>query len=136
MKIKIAWMMLAVALAGAAGTAVWRKNAQASASATTSMTEARTVANVVAGKQLIEVTVKEGYQPRAVEAKAGMPAVLQMKTNGTYDCSTTFMIPSLGMRAQLPSTGETDIQIPAQKAGTDLVATCGMGMYSLEVKFD
>jgi plastocyanin domain-containing protein len=136
MKTKITWMILAAALVMAAGMVAWHNHAQLSAPAAASAAEAPAAASMADGKQLIEVAVKEGYDPRAVEAKAGVPVVLEMKTDGTYDCSATFMIPDLGVRAQLPSSGVTDIEIPAQKAGTNLVATCGMGMYSLEIKFD
>ena len=136
MKTKIVWMVLAAALVGAAGIVAWHNNTQSSAPAATSPAESLPGTGAATGKQLIEVAVKEGYNPRAVEARAGVPVVLKMKTDGTYDCSATFMIPDLGMRAQLPSSGVTDIEIPAQKAGTNLVGTCGMGMYSLEIKFD
>jgi len=136
MKIKITWMILAAALVMAAGMVAWHNNAQLSEPAATSAAEAPPAARMADGKQLIEVAVKEGYNPRAVEAKAGVPVVLEMKTDGTYDCSATFMIPDLGVRAQMPSSGVTEIEIPAQKAGTNLVGTCGMGMYSLEIKFD
>jgi len=88
-----------------------------------------------ADKQIIEVNVKEGYQPREVTAKAGVPVLLKMKTQGTFDCTTAFSIPRLGVRKQLPSTGETIIEIPAQKAGDSIQGVCGMGMYSLVIKF-
>ncbi len=135
MKTKIIWIVLAVALTGMAALTVWRNQAQnhtpvagrAAASATT---------DGATGKQVIEVMAKEGYHPPEILAKADMPTVLKMKTEGTYDCSSTVIIASLGVRTTLPPTGETDIEIPAQKAGTNLVATCGMGMYSLEIKFD
>ena len=136
MKIKTVWMILAAVLVMAAGIVAWHNHTQLSAPVATSPAGAQSAASVTDGKQLIEVAVKEGYNPRAVEAKAGVPVVLKMKTEGTYDCSATFMIPELGVRAQMPSSGVTDIDIPAQKAGTNLVGTCGMGMYSLEIKFD
>jgi hypothetical protein len=58
-----------------------------------------------------------------------------MKTQGTFDCSNVFTIPKLGIRAQLQPTGEASIDIPAQKAGDSVYGVCGMGMYSLVIKF-
>jgi plastocyanin domain-containing protein len=136
MKTKIIWMVCALALAGAAVVVSQRKSESPETPAAISSTVAQPAASLVEGKQLIDVAVKEGYHPKAVTAKAGVPTVLKMKTDGTYDCSTVFVIPELKMRTQLPSSGVTDVEIPAQKAGTDLMAVCGMGMYSLEIKFD
>jgi hypothetical protein len=58
-----------------------------------------------------------------------------MKTNGTFDCSSGVTIPSLGIRQTLPSTGETDVEIPAQKSGTSLEGVCVMGMYHFTINF-
>lgn len=93
------------------------------------------VAQTVGDKQVIEITVKEGYQPREVTAKAGVPLVLKMKTAGTFDCSTAFSIPKLGIHERFEATGEKNIEIPAQKAGDTLTGVCGMGMFSLVIKF-
>ena len=85
--------------------------------------------------QVFEVTVKEGYQPREIAAKAGVPMVLKMKTSSSFDCSTSFNIPKLGIHLRLQPTGEADIEIPAQKAGDTVYGVCSMGMYSLVIKF-
>ena len=87
------------------------------------------------GKQIVEIGVKGGYMPKVSTAKADMPTVLRMKTNGTFDCSSGVTIPSLGIRQILPQTGETDIEIPPQKAGTTLDGVCTMGMYHFSVSF-
>ncbi len=87
------------------------------------------------GRQVIAIKVKEGYQPREVTAKAGVPLVLKMQTSGTFDCSATFAIPALGIREHLDPTGEKSIEIPAQKSGDTLTGVCGMGMFSLVIKF-
>ena len=86
-------------------------------------------------KQVFEITVKEGYQPREITAKSGSPVVLKMKTQGTFDCSTVFTVPKLGLRVQLPATGETLLEIPSQTAGNSVYGVCGMGMYTLVIKF-
>jgi plastocyanin domain-containing protein len=136
MKTKIIWIVFALALAGAAVVVSQRKSGSPETPAAVGSAAAPPAASLMDGKQLIEVAVKEGYHPKAVTAKAGVPTVLKMKTDGTYDCSIVFVIPELKMRTQLPPSGMTDVEIPAQKTGTDLMAVCGMGMYSLEIKFD
>ncbi len=91
---------------------------------------------VADGTQIITMDVKGGYTPKASRAKAGIPTVLRMRTNGTYDCSSSVNIPKLGIRQLLPTSGTTDIPIPAQLAGTTLDGTCAMGMYRFSVSFD
>ncbi|TSC55762.1 MAG: hypothetical protein G01um101418_809 [Parcubacteria group bacterium Gr01-1014_18] len=92
--------------------------------------------SIVDGKQIIEVTAKGGYSPRNMVAKANMPTVLKMKTNGTFDCSSAFTIPSLGYRKNLPASGETLINVPPQKEGSTLRGLCSMGMYHFAVDFN
>lgn len=90
----------------------------------------------VDGKQIIDINVKGGYSPRVSSAKAGVPTVIRMTTQGTFDCSIAVSIPSLKYRKNLPSTGVTDIEIPVQSAGTKLQGLCAMGMYSFVVNFE
>jgi plastocyanin domain-containing protein len=90
---------------------------------------------IIDGKQIIEVTARGGYNPREITAKAGVPTILRMKTSGTFDCSSAFVIPSLGVQKMLPATGVTDFEIPAQTSGSTIHGTCGMGMYRLQINF-
>ncbi len=90
--------------------------------------------NIVDGKQIIEITARGGYQPRKSIAKAGIPTIIRFNTKGTFDCSSSVRIPSLGISKSLPQTGSTDIDIGTQKVAT-LQGTCGMGMYPFEVEF-
>ena len=92
--------------------------------------------SVVNGKQIITINAKGGYLPRVTTAKAGMPTVLKMDTQGTFDCSSALTIPSLGYRANLPPSGETVIDVPPQKAGTIMRGLCAMGMYNFAVNFN
>ncbi|HLD03619.1 MAG TPA: cupredoxin domain-containing protein [Candidatus Dojkabacteria bacterium] len=87
------------------------------------------------GKQLIKITAKGGYKPGTVEAKAGVASILQVSTTNTFDCSLGLRIPSLGISKNLPTTGITSIEIPAQAAGTTVKGTCTMGMYWFSLKF-
>ncbi len=88
------------------------------------------------GVQVIRILARGGYNPRQISARADIPVRLEMETKGTFDCSSVFTIPSLGYQKRLPSTGLTTINVPAQKTGTSLIGTCGMGMYSFEIKFN
>ena len=91
---------------------------------------------IVDGKQIIEVTARGGYNPRDITAKAGVPTILRMKTSGTFDCSSAFVVVSLGIQKMLPQTGVTDFEIPAQTPGSVINGTCGMGMYRMQINFE
>ncbi len=88
------------------------------------------------GKQVIEISARGGYFPRISQAKAGVDSVIKMTTNGTFDCSSSVIIPSLNYQKNLPMTGETLIDLPAQQAGTTLQGYCAMGMYNFQVEFE
>ena len=99
---------------------------------------AASVANVsvIDGKQIVQIDAKGGYSPKLTSAKAGIPTVLRMKTNGTFDCSASVVIPSLRYRLVLPLSGNTNIEVPAQRSGTTLQGLCAMGMYHFAVQFN
>lgn len=86
-------------------------------------------------KQIIEIDAKGGYSPQLTTVKAGVPTVLRLKTNGTYDCSSGLSIPALGYQKTLEATGVTDIEVSAQLAKGTLEGVCAMGMYNFTVKF-
>ena len=90
---------------------------------------------MVDGRQIIEIKAKGGYMPRVSTAKAGVPTIVRFDTNGTFDCSASVRIPSLGISEVLPNSGSKDIDLGTQKIGT-LQGTCGMGMYPFEVEFN
>lgn len=86
------------------------------------------------GVQIIKITARGGYQPRQSLAQSGIPTVLRIDTNGTFDCSASIRIPALKISQILPQSGTTDIDLGSPTAGT-LSGTCGMGMYSFEINF-
>jgi sulfite exporter TauE/SafE len=89
-----------------------------------------TAATVDAGAQTVTITASShDYSPANVEAKAGLPTTLIVKTNATRGCIRSLVIPSLGMQKILPATGETRIGLGVLQPGR-LHYTCGMGMYS------
>lgn len=91
---------------------------------------------IVGEKQIIEISVKGGYTPRKTIAKAGVSTILRMKTSGTFDCSSSLMIPQLNYRKILSSSGVEDIEIPASKATGVIRGLCSMGMYNFEIDFE
>ena len=90
--------------------------------------------SIINGKQVIIIRAKGGYQPRKSVAQAGLPTVLRFDTNGTFDCSSSVRIPSLGISKILPQSGETDIDLGLPQVGI-IQGMCGMGMYRFELEF-
>ena len=91
--------------------------------------------SIIDGKQIIEIKAKGGYHPVHSVAKSGIPTILRVDTNGTFDCSSSIRVPSMNISKNLPMSGTTDIDIGIQKAGT-FQGTCGMGMYPFDIKFE
>lgn len=92
--------------------------------------------SLLEGRQVIQISAKGGYAPRVTRAKANTPTVINVTTNGTYDCSSALTVPAVGFRQNLPATGVTPIEIPPQKPGTTVKGICGMGMYNFSVTFN
>ena len=90
---------------------------------------------IVDGRQVIDITAKGGYTPRKVMAQAGLPTTLRVSTNGSYDCSTSLVIPQLNYNKYLQPTGVEEIPITAEQAKGKLRGLCSMGMYSSEIAF-
>ena len=88
------------------------------------------------GKQVVEILARGGYSPARTVAKSGVDTILRVKTQNTFDCSASLVIPSLGYRQFLKQNGTEDIIVPADKAQGTLRGLCSMGMYSFEVSFE
>ncbi len=91
---------------------------------------------IVDEKQVITINAKGGYSPQVTHAKADTPTIIKVVTNGTFDCSSALSIPSLQYQKNLPATGETLIDVPAQSMGTTLQGVCSMGMYNFSILFE
>ena len=89
---------------------------------------------MIDGKQIIEINARGGYSPNVSVAKADLPTILRINTNGTFDCSSSVRIPSLNISKYLPATGITDIDLGKQAVST-LSGMCGMGMYRFQIVF-
>ncbi len=87
------------------------------------------------GIQYVTINARGGYTPRVSTAKAGIPTKLIVRTNGTFDCSASLVIRSLGYQKILPQTGETTIDIGIPQTGLPLQGVCGMGMYNFLINF-
>lgn len=90
---------------------------------------------IVDGTQFIDIAAKGGYSPRVVKAKAGVPTVLRVKTNNTFDCSSSVVIPRLSYQKILQPSQTEDIAISAEQAQGTLQGLCSMGMYNFQIKF-
>jgi len=92
-------------------------------------------ATIVDGTQIIDISARGGYSPRVVMARAGVPTVVRVKTNGTFDCSASLIIPKLSYQKVLQPSGIEEIIIPAEQAQDTLQGLCSMGMYNFQIEF-
>lgn len=87
------------------------------------------------GVQYITISARGGYSPKVSSAQANIPTKLVVKTSGTYDCSASLLIRSIGYQKVLPQTGEEIIDLGTPQNGT-LQGLCSMGMYNFAVNFN
>lgn len=87
------------------------------------------------GVQYVTVAAKGGYSPRFTQAQAGITTKLVVKTDGTYDCSASLVVRSVGFQEILQPTGEKIIDLGTPKSGEEIQGVCGMGMYNFIVRF-
>ena len=107
-----------------------------SASQRKAVADADAVSMDSSGKQIITITAGRGYFPQSVTAKAGIPTIIRMVSDGSYSCASFLVIPSLGFQGNLSSSVPTDIPVLAQKEGNVIRGTCAMGMYSFSIQFE
>lgn len=88
------------------------------------------------GVQYVTINAKGGYSPQLSTAKSGIPTKLIVKTNGTFDCSTSLVIRSLNYQKILAQTGEEVIDLGTPKLNETLQGLCSMGMYNFKVNFN
>ena len=68
------------------------------------------------------------YLPPRVQLQVGTPARVRVQTGRMIGCTSTFTIPSLGVRRYIPPNSAVLIDIPTDQART-IPFVCGMGMY-------
>jgi plastocyanin domain-containing protein len=90
--------------------------------------EAVTAAVHASGRQELDVTVKGGYQPAAIQVKAGQPVRLNFTRREASTCGEEVIFPSFGKRAHLPENQTISLEVVPDKPG-EYEFTCGMNMY-------
>lgn len=80
------------------------------------------------GLQVIDVTVKGGYQPALITVKAGRPVRLNFTRREASTCGEEVILPDFGKRAHLPQNVTVSVEIAPPDAG-EYEFTCGMNMY-------
>ncbi len=73
------------------------------------------------------VTVRGGYAPAVVRAKAGQPIRLVFDRQETSGCSEEVVFGDFGVRRYLPAGERTAVEVTPPAPGT-YEFTCGMGM--------
>jgi plastocyanin domain-containing protein len=73
------------------------------------------------------VTVRGGYAPAVVHAKAGEPVRLVFDRQETSGCSEEVVFGDFGVRRYLPAGERTAVEVTPPAPGT-YEFTCGMGM--------
>ena len=90
--------------------------------------EAVAAAAGAGGVQIVDVTVKGGYQPAQVTAEAGRPIRLNFTRRESTPCGEEVVLPEFGRRAHLPEGRAVAIEITPERPG-EYEFTCGMNMY-------
>lgn len=85
------------------------------------------------GVQYVTITAKGGYSPSVTQIKGGVPTKLVVKTDGTYDCTASLIVRSVGFQKILQPTGEEIIDLGIPKSGEKVLGVCGMGMYNFQI---
>lgn len=86
------------------------------------------------GIQYVTVTAKGSYSPRITQIKGGIPTKLIVKTDGTYDCTASLVVRSVGFQKMLQPTGEEVIDLGTPKSGDKVQGICEMGMYNFQIR--
>ena len=115
--------------------ALYFTNGAVSNPATKTAEENANNVSIIDGKQIIQIKAKDGFSPEHSVAKAEIPTILRVETNGTFDCTSIVRIPSMDISKNLPLFGATDIDIGVQKVGI-FYGTCGTGAYSFDILFE
>ena len=84
--------------------------------------------SVAGGVQEIDVTVRGGYQPATIVAKAGQLVRLKLTRRESTPCGEEVVLPDFGKRAHLPQDKTVPIEVKPLKPG-EYEFTCGMNMY-------
>lgn len=85
---------------------------------------------IVDGKQQITIAaVYNGYEPKLIQVRAGVPVELTLVSNDTYSCALAFLLRDFGIEANLRPTDRRTFEFTPNRPGR-YTYTCTMGMYS------
>ena len=88
----------------------------------------RTTVSALEGDvQTVRVTVRGGYSPNRISARAGVPLRLIFDRQESGDCTSRVVFPDLGVSAELPAFAETTVEMLPRNPGVFAFA-CGMNM--------
>jgi plastocyanin domain-containing protein len=90
--------------------------------------ESVTAAAGAGGVQVVDVTVKGGYQPASIVAEVGRPLRLNFTRRESTPCGEEVVLPEFGRRAHLPEDRTVPVEVTPEKPG-EYEFTCGMNMY-------
>ncbi|MDA8267733.1 MAG: heavy metal translocating P-type ATPase [Actinomycetota bacterium] len=79
------------------------------------------------GVQELRVTVRGGYSPNRIRARAGVPLRLIFDRQESGDCTSRVIFPDFGVSADLPAFGEASLELTPTNAG-EYGFACGMNM--------
>jgi Cupredoxin-like domain len=80
------------------------------------------------GRQVVEITVRAGYRPGEILARAGLPLRIVFRREDEDVCTERVVFSAPRLERRLAPTGTTTVDLPAQPPG-DIRFTCGMGRY-------
>jgi plastocyanin domain-containing protein len=80
------------------------------------------------GVQVVDVTVKGGYQPASIAAEAGRTLRLNFTRREATPCGEEVVLPEFGRRAHLPQGAPVAVEVTPTAPGV-YEFTCGMNMY-------
>ncbi len=80
------------------------------------------------GHQVVDVTVRRGYRPDSIRARASVPLRIVFRREDDDACTERVVFSAPRVDRRLSTTGATTIDLPAQPAG-EIRFTCGMGRY-------
>jgi sulfite exporter TauE/SafE len=126
-----------VALGGGAASVAAAQSPSASSASSSNTTVPQATVDAD-GVQIAVISVGHGdpegggtpFSPTIVQAKAGIPTKLSVRSGGDLGCASLFVMPSKNVEKSLPLGGETVIDLGTPAAGTSFGFSCGTGMYS------
>jgi uncharacterized protein len=91
-------------------------------------------AEIVNGQQEVSIGIfNNGYQPRNITVKKGIPVKLTLQSQDAYSCAVAFVFKEFGIKTFLGPTDTKSFTFTPEKTG-EFTFTCSMGMYTGTMK--